>query len=176
MKSSRLQNSAPALLVSSSHVSRQARVTVLSRLRTHRGRHLDPAPLAPLRRPLAECRLALVASSVCLSPGGRGSYPGVRTGDPSFRTVDGDVSTAELRATSRGSSDASGANLDRNLAFALDRLRDAVSDGRLGELNRRHLALCGVMAATGRAIRKRAPQAAQWLAADQVDVALLVPT
>ncbi len=32
------------------------------------------------------------------------------------------------------------------------------------------------MAATGRAIRKRAPQAAAWLTADRVDVALLVPT
>jgi hypothetical protein len=32
------------------------------------------------------------------------------------------------------------------------------------------------MAATGRAIAKRAPQAALWLTADQVDVALLVPT
>ncbi len=130
-----------------------------------------------MRRPLAECRLALVASSVCLAPGGRGSYPGVQTGTPSFRTVAGDVSTAELRrGVARRRSDASAANLDRNLAFALDRLREAVSDGRLGELNRRHLALCGVMAATGRAIRKRAPQAARWLTADQVDVALLVPT
>jgi hypothetical protein len=32
------------------------------------------------------------------------------------------------------------------------------------------------MAATGRAIRKRAPQAARWLTVDQVDAALLVPT
>ena len=32
------------------------------------------------------------------------------------------------------------------------------------------------MAASGRAIRKRAPQAAHWLTDDRVDVALLVPT
>ncbi len=165
-------------------------MTVLSRLGLAGGRRRGPAPPVPLRHPLAECRLALVAGSVCLAPGGRGS-PGVQVGDPFFRTIAGDMSTAELQAVptaelrdastahpavSRGPSAASAANLDRNLAFALDRLREAVSDGRLGELNRRHLALCGVMAASGRAIRKRAPQAARWLTDDRVDVALLVPT
>ena len=120
--------------------------------------------------------MALIVSSVCLAPGGRGSDPAVQIGDPSFRTLAGEVLTAELLAHARGSSDTSGANLDRNLAFALDRLREAVSDKRLGELNRRHLALCGAMAATSGAIRKRASQAARWLAADQVDVALLAPT
>ncbi len=170
-------------LISSPHVSRQSRVTVFGRLGTHRGRRLDPAPWAPLRKPLAECRLALVASSVCLSPGRRGGYTGVPTGDPgepignpSFRTVDGDVLTSELPAGSRELPDASDATLDRTLACALDRLREAVSDRRLGELNRRHLALCGAVAATGGAIRERAPQAALWLTADRVDVALLVPT
>ena len=100
----------------------------------------------------------------------------MRVGDPSLRTIAGDVPTEELLARARDATDASAANLDRNLAFALDRLRETVADGRLGELNQRHLALCGVMAATGRAIRKRAPQAALWLTADRVDVALLVPT
>ena len=164
------------LLVSSPHVWRQSRVSVFGRLGSPWGRRPDPTPWAPLRRPLAECRLALVAGSVCLAHGGRRSDPGVRVGDPSLRTIAGDVLTAELLAGAPGRSDTSAANLDRNLAYALDRLREAVADGRLGELNRRHLALCGVMAATGRAIRKRAPQAAAWLPADQVDVALLVPT
>lgn len=149
---------------------------VFEHLRPPRGRRPVPTPCAPLRRPLADCRLALVASSVCLAHGGLRSDPGVQVGDPLLRTIAGDVSTAELLSRSRGGTDASAANLDRNLAFALERLREAVADGRLGELNQRHLALCGVMAATGRAIRKRAPQAARWLTVDQVDAALLVPT
>jgi len=151
-------------------------VNAFGRLRTLRGRRPGPAPWAPLRRPLAECRLALVASSVCLAHGGRRSGPGVQVGDPSLRTIAGDVLTGELLAGPSGRSDTSGANLDRNLAYALDRLREAVADDRLGELNRRHLALCGAMAATSRAICHRAPQAALWLTADQVDIALLVPT
>ncbi len=151
-------------------------MTVFERLRPSWGRRPGPTPWAPLRRPLADCRLALVASSVCLAHGGRRSDPGVRVGRPLLRAFAGDVLTAGLLSGSGEASDASAANLDRNLAFALDRLREAVADGRLGELNRRHLALCGVVAATGRAIRKTAPQAARWLTADQVDAALLVPT
>lgn len=149
---------------------------MLERFRTGRDRSPAPVPLAPLRRPLADCRLALVASSVCLAPSGRGVGRGVPLGDPSFREIAGDVPTAHLLAQARDSADASAANLDRNLAFALERLREAVAEGRLGDLNRRHLALCGAMAATGRAIAKRVPQGADWLSSDQVDVALLVPT
>jgi hypothetical protein len=155
---------------------------MFERFRTARER--PPAPLAALPRPLAECRLALVVSSVCLAPRGRGVGRGVPLGDPSIREVAADFSSAappvhgraDRGAADTSAADASAANLDRNLAFALDRLREAVAAGRLGELNRRHLALGGAMAATGRAIARRVPQAADRLIADGVDAVLLVPT
>src|SRR5450756_1788948 len=131
-------------------------------LRALQGRRLDEVPWAPLSRPLAECRLAVVASSVCLVHGDPHEYVGVDIG--------------ELLARSRGRAGDGAANLERNIALALAGLRAAVAEGRLGELNRRHLALYGPVAATVDAIRKKAPQAAAWLTADQVDVALLVPT
>ena len=132
---------------------------------------------APLRRPLADCRLALVVSSICAAPrGGRGPDRGVLLGEPAWREVRGDVDTAALTAASRASADASAANLDRNLAMALDRLREAVADGRLGALQGRHLGLGGAMAATDRAVLRRASEAVRRLPADEVDVALLVPT
>jgi D-proline reductase (dithiol) PrdB len=145
---------------------------MFERFRTARERPPTPAPLAALPRPLAECRLALVVSSVCLAPRGRGVGRSVPLGDPSLREVAADFASTGTRAAA----DASAANLDRNLAFALDRLREAVAAGRLGELNRRHLALGGAMAATGRAIARRVPQVADRLIADGVDAALLVPT
>jgi len=148
----------------------------MSLLRRAGGRR-SPAltPWAPLRRPLAECRLALVASSVCAAPRGAGAGQGVTVGDPVWREVPGDAATDALRVAPPDA-DASAANLDRNLAMALDRLRDAVADGRLGELDGRHLALGGVMAATDRAVRGRSPVAVRSLVADRVDTALLVPT
>lgn len=133
------------------------------------------SPWTPLLRPLAACRLALVASAVCLAPRGRGLDPGVRVGVPLLRDVAGDLDTAALVASSRGG-DPGEANLDRNLAGALDRLREAVADHRLGALAGRHLALGGVTAARERDVRRRAPEAADRLVADGVDVALLVPT
>jgi hypothetical protein len=164
---------------------------LFERFRSSRERPAAPTPLAALPRPLAECRLALVVSSVCLAPRGRGVGRSVPLGDPTLREVAADFSSAALppdahRRPDRGAAGATGtaasadaasaANLDRNLAFALDRLREAVAAGRLGELNRRHLALGGAMAATGRAIARRVPQVADRLSADGVDVALLVPT
>ena len=145
-------------------------------LRALQGRRLDEVPWAPLRRPLAECRLALVASSVCLVRGDAHEYIGVEIGEPSFREIDDDVDAGELPARSRGCAGDGAANLERNVALALDGLRAAVADGRLGELNRRHLALCGPVAATAAALRHAAPPAAGRLTADRVDVALLVPT
>ncbi len=145
-------------------------------------------PLTPLRKPLSECRLALVASSVCLAyPGQRG---GVTVGKPRLHIIEGAIDTAELRGRPRLRADveavAAGvgsdagapdtANLDRNLALALDRLRETVTERRLGALGHRHLAVCGPMAASARALRKAALRAAHLLEGEALDAALLVPT
>ena len=151
-------------------------MSLLRRRAAGRGNGPAPEPWTPLRRPLADCRLALVASSVCAAPSGGGFDRGVTVGDPTLRDVPGEASAEALGAASRDGADASAANLDRNLAMALERLREAVADGRLGELNGRHLALGGVMAATDRAVRRQAAAAVRRLLADAVDVALLVPT
>jgi hypothetical protein len=140
-----------------------------------RTRRLESVPWATLRRPLAECRLALVASSVCLVRGDADEYPGVEVGEPVLREIGGDA-VGDLPARSRSRAGDDAANLERNVALALGGLRAAVAGGRLGELNHRHLALCGPMAATGDAVGKIVPQTAELLTADQVDVALLVPT
>lgn len=64
---------------------------------------------------------------------------------------------------------------DRNLALPLDRLRKLVVDHELGEVAPRHLSFMGSITAPGRLIRDSAPEAAQLLLDDHVDVALLVP-
>jgi hypothetical protein len=75
-----------------------------------------------------------------------------------------------------GAEDASAANLDRNLAMGLDRLREAQAAGAIGELAPRALALCGPMAATRRAVGVAAREAVRLLREDGADAALLVPT
>jgi hypothetical protein len=128
-----------------------------------------------LSRPLSECRLSLIACSVCLSPGS-GADSAVVTGTPVWRSVPADADTSALMRRAASADDASAANLDRNLAMGLDRLREAQAAGAIGELAPRALALCGPMAATRRAVDAAAKQAVRLVRDDGVDAALLVPT
>ena len=100
----------------------------------------------------------------------------MRGGDPSFREIRGDVDVSTLIDTHRSESfDHAGLEKDRNVAFPLDRLRELVERGRIGSVNHRHLSLMGSITAPGRFIKNHAPEAAEHLVEDGVDVALLVP-
>jgi D-proline reductase (dithiol) PrdB len=66
-------------------------------------------------------------------------------------------------------------NSDPNLAFPVDRLRELAQSARIGSVNHRHISFMGSITAPGRLIKQTAPEAARLLAADGVDVALLVP-
>ena len=145
-------------------------------LNTYRWRRIDPVPWAPLRKPLAESRLALVSSAGFVLPG---QEPFARTlagGDGSFREIPSDAGLSTLIDSHKSKSfDHSGMDQDPNLAFPLDRARELVERGRIGSLNRRHLSFMGSITAPGRLQRDHAPEAARRLVSDGVDVALLVP-
>ncbi len=145
-------------------------------LRAYPWRRIDPVPWAPLRRPLAECRLALVSSAALVAPGQPVFDASVRGGDPTFREIPTEVELAALRETHRSESfDHSGIARDPNLAFPLERLRELARAGRIGSLAPRHLSFMGSILAPGRLVKRTAPEAASRLVADGVDVALLVP-
>ncbi len=71
--------------------------------------------------------------------------------------------------------DHSGIQADRNLAFPLDRFRELVARGEIGSLNRRHFSFMGSILRAKRLITETAPQVAERLRADAVDVAFLTP-
>jgi len=77
-----------------------------------------------------------------------------------------------LRSTSF---DHRGIEADRNLALPLDRLRELAAEGEIGEVAPRHLSFMGSITAPNRLVRHSAPEAAEILVRDAVDVALLVP-
>lgn len=145
-------------------------------LRSYPWRRVEPVPWSPLRRPLSECRVALV-STAGLVPTGQGSFDASsRGGDTSYRILPADVDVSTLVESHRSRSfDHSGIRSDPNLAFPLDRLRELVRSGRIGSINHRHLSFMGSITAPGRLIKHTAPDAARLLATDEVDVALLVP-
>lgn len=145
-------------------------------LKAYPWRRIDPVPWTPLRKPLSECRLALVTSAGLVTPEQEPFSEAVRGGDPSFREIASDTDLSRLIDCHRSRSfDHAGMQADPNLVFPLDRVRELAAAGRIGSVNRRHLSFMGSITAPGRLTRHTAPEAVQRLVADAVDVALLVP-
>ena len=140
-------------------------------LRAYPWRRIDPVPCAPLRKPLAEARIALVTTAGLHLPEQPPFDNDKRGGDTSYRLIPNDADVATLRESHRSETfDHAGVQSDPNLAFPLDRLREM----RL-TLAPRHLSFMGSITAPGRLIAESAPGAAQLLVDDGVDAALLVP-
>jgi D-proline reductase (dithiol) PrdB len=145
-------------------------------LRAYPWRRIDPVPWTPLRRPLAQCKVALLCSAGFVVPGQEPFDPSVKGGDVSWREIPGDVETRTLVETHRSEVfDHTGLHQDANLGFPFDRFRELVAKGRIGSLNRRHFSFMGSITAPGRLVRDTAPQIARALAGDAVDVAFVVP-
>jgi len=145
-------------------------------LKAYRWRRIDPVPWTPLAKPLAESRLAVVSSAGFVLPEQEPFDESVRGGDPSFREIPSDVDVATLINTHRSDSfDHEPVEADPNIAFPLERVRELVERGRIGETAPRHLSFMGSLTAVGRFLEKTAPAAVETLVEDQVDVALLVP-
>lgn len=139
-------------------------------------RRIDPVPLAPAGRPLRECRLALVTTAGLVPPGQAPFDESVRGGDFSYRVIPADADVRRLEEHHRSESfDHAGIRMDANLAFPLDRLRELARLGEIGEVAPRHLSFMGSITAPGRLTSRTAPEAAQLLVDDRVDVALLFP-
>jgi D-proline reductase (dithiol) PrdB len=145
-------------------------------VRTYPWRRIDPVPWAPIGKPLSACRLALVSSAGFALPSQKPFDDGVRGGDYSYREIPADADAHDLIETHRSHAfDHSGLARDPNVAFPLDRVREAAASGRVGSVNPRHLSFMGSITAPGRLVRETAPEAARLLTSDGVDVALLVP-
>jgi D-proline reductase (dithiol) PrdB len=145
-------------------------------LKAYPWRRVDPVPWTVLRKPLTECRLALVSSAGLVLKSQTPFDDSVAGGDFSFREIPSDTQVRDLMDTHRSDSfDHSGMCADPNLVFPIDRVRELAAQGRIGSVNHRHLSLMGSITAPGRLMKQTAPEAARWLASDSVDVALLVP-
>jgi D-proline reductase (dithiol) PrdB len=151
-------------------------VEIRAFMRVYPWRRIDPVPWTPLAKPLSECRVALVSSAAQVLPGQPPFDPDVKGGDASFREIPGDAACDSFTDTHPSTHfDHTGLLADLNVAFPLDRARELVSRGRIGELAPRHLSFCGAITAPGRLRKESAPTAADLLVADGVDVAMLFP-
>jgi len=145
-------------------------------LKTYRWRRIEPVPMTALVKPLARCRVALVSSAGFVVPGDPPFDPRVRGGDYSYRIIAATADVERLEEHHRSDSfDHGGVEADRNLGLPLDRLHELEAAGAIGEVAPRHVSLMGSITAPGRLAAHTAPEVARLLAADEVDIALLVP-
>ena len=125
----------------------------------------------PLRRPLSESRLALVASGGVYRAGQIAFH---HRDDSSLRAIESDVPLSELR-TSHFAYDQTAARADPNVVFPVDPLRRSVEAGRLGSLGRHAYTCMGGIYSARRVREELAPEIARRIREDEVDLVLLVP-
>ena len=151
-------------------------LAVRALLTTYQWRRINPVPWSPLRKPLGECRVAIVSTAGLVAPDQQGFDAAVRGGDTGFRVIDGDVDLHTLRDTHRSETfDHEPMKSDPNLVFPRDRLRELAEQGVIGSVAEQNLSFMGSITKTGPLISKSAPAAAATLVAQGVDAVLLVP-
>ena len=131
---------------------------------------------ATLARPLTNARVALVSSAGLVPASAPPFDLDRRGGDPSFRVIPDETPDERLTMWHRSDAFDRGPSAeDLNVVFPRTALRRLVEQGVIGAAGPRHLSFMGSITAPGALLRDAAPRAADALAADGVDIALLVP-
>ncbi len=141
-------------------------------MRYYPGQRYLTSPNTPLSLPLNECKVALITTA--------GFYLSEQNpferNDCTYREIPNSIQTKDLIAGHKSDAyDERGIENDPNLAFPLDRFRELETEGKIGSLNHRHFSFMGSITKPKQLIDKTAPEVAQLLKADGVDVAFLTP-
>jgi D-proline reductase (dithiol) PrdB len=131
----------------------------------------DPPPWAPVIKPLAQCRVGLVASGGIYAAGQIAFH---YKDDMSFRIVDMETPTRDLRAT-HFAYDLTAARADVNVVFPIDTLRALAAEHFIGAVSRNAYTFMGGIYSSRKVREILAPAIAERVVRDEVDLALLVP-
>jgi D-proline reductase (dithiol) PrdB len=129
-------------------------------------------PFALPKRPLTESRISLVTTGGVHLPDQRRFDIDDPAGDCSYREIP--TGAEALTWTHAYHRPDEGSDLDA--VFPLWTLRDLVSAGEVGALNRRHFSFMGAIHETGPLRERTAPEVADKLVEDGVDAVLLTPS
>jgi D-proline reductase (dithiol) PrdB len=141
---------------------------------------VEPLPWTPLPGPLSMLKLALVTTAGVYVEGHEPSFDIERErreptwGDPSYRTIPR-TAPREGIGTSHLHVNHDFVRSDLNVVLPLDPAEDALAAGRIGELAETHYSLLGYQLDTTAWETQTAPEVAELLRADGVDVALITP-
>ena len=131
---------------------------------------VEPAPwITP--RPLKESTVAIVSTAGLH----RRSDPPFNPGAVDYRLLPGDVDFADVVVSHISSNfDRSAFQQDPNIWFPLDRLREMAAAGEIAGVSKWHYSFMGAQP-NHQALQAAGEEVGRLLAADEVDVALLVP-
>lgn len=139
-----------------------------------------PIPWAPVIKPLAESRVALLTTAGVSMKGDapfdmEGERKRPTWGDPTFRKLRADATSASVEVNHLHI-DTSYIREDLNVALPLDRLRELVAEGRVGSMADTHYSTMGYQGGDTSVLENEsAPQIAASMRAEHVDLALLAP-
>jgi D-proline reductase (dithiol) PrdB len=137
-------------------------------------------PWAPLRKPLEDCKVALVTTAGISMKGDppfdmEGERRRPTWGDPSWRRLRADA-TSDAVDVNHLHIDTRYIEADLNVALPVDRLRELVAAGRIGAVAESHYSIMGYQGNDrGELERVSAPAIAQAMVSEEVDIALLAP-
>ena len=136
-------------------------------------------PFTPLRKPLSECRVALLSSAGMVrlddTPFDQdGERRNPWWGDPTFRVIPKGVRSDELRCCHLHINGRT-MESDVNCALPVDRLQELAAEGVIGEAAPRHISTMGYVLHTDTLEKETAPAVAALLREDGVDAVVLAP-
>jgi D-proline reductase (dithiol) PrdB len=136
----------------------------------------EAIPWTPVRKPLSDCKLAVVTTSGVHHTEQEPFDMQDSEGDPSFRSITGATIGGDYRI-SHDYYDHGDAEQDLNIVLPLDRLQELQQEGVIGRLSDTHYSFMGHI--DGRHIAtligRTARQVVEKLRQDEVDVVLLTP-
>ncbi|MFZ0887263.1 MAG: glycine/sarcosine/betaine reductase selenoprotein B family protein [Candidatus Binataceae bacterium] len=130
----------------------------------------DAAPWTPLKKPVAQCKLALMGSGGILYR----DQPRFHREDPSYRRIPKHARREDLDIWHFGYP-TKDAQSDPNCVFPLERLREFEAEGVIGELCDPAFSFMGGIYSARRVREELAPKIVEELRAARVDAFYLVP-
>lgn len=131
----------------------------------------EPPSIARADKPLAESKVAFITTAGVHK---KDDKPFNTKGDHTYRIIPGDISFSDLTIT-HDHYDKEEALKDINCVFPLEILRGLRDEGHIKEVAPRNFGLMGYIPDVDYLIEKIAPEIADMLEEDGVDIALLSP-
>ena len=131
-------------------------------------------PWSPFTKDLRACTVAIVTTAGVHLMNQKPFDLVNPEGDWTYREIPGHVMLKDL-AISHSHYDHRDADIDINIVFPIERLREFAKEGIIGEVSPLHCSFMGFIPRTEPLIKESAPQVAKELKAAGVDLVLLTP-